>query len=280
MPNVFERSFNEKFKARFGVLMATASLSTVLLVVCNVAGNTRAVALKSLSLRDLTLPQFSQSEGEMKADDNIFEDEGQTPKVFHDWTGHGGAAFNYLKTEASNPVAEAEDSISDTLRRATPHRSRYDLYGSWGSSRSRHENDRFSNNLKRMREAEEARRRNEDSSFFSGVQKAFGKKEGHFLMKEFDPTLKAAPKKHHNPDAVEPRHFKHPGVIASATKIKALVSSLRNAHGKKKDAVKAKMAALQSEIANDYAKVTAFGRSARTQLKKEEAKKAAAAAAH
>mmetsp|Transcript_47705 Transcript_47705/g.112590 ORF Transcript_47705/g.112590 Transcript_47705/m.112590 type:complete len:274 (-) Transcript_47705:273-1094(-) len=235
------------------------------------------VELRGLSLRDQTLPQFTQDEGEMKADDNIFSSEGQSaPKPVQDWTGHGGAAFNYLQKEASSPVEEAEDAVSETLRRATPHTSRYDLYGSWGSSGSRRDTNRFSDNLRRMREAEAERRHQQDRSFFKGVQQAFGKKEGKYLEKEFDPSLKVKKKPHHSAP-LPPSKYQHPGVIASASRIKALVQSLKHAHGAKKSEVQHKLKDLQAEIANDYSKVTAFGHSAETKLKRAMAAKKAKA---
>ena len=57
------------------------------------------------------------------------------------WTGDGGAAFNYLQSEASSPIEEAEQDRQDTLDGDNPDDSddESDLYGSWGGDgRGRH----------------------------------------------------------------------------------------------------------------------------------------------
>ena len=54
--------------------------------------------------------------GEMKASSDFYSDEGAAPKgPAQAWTGDGGAAFNYLQSEASSPIEEAEQDRQSTL---------------------------------------------------------------------------------------------------------------------------------------------------------------------
>lgn len=69
--------------------------------------------------------------------------------------------------------------------------------------------------------------------------------------------------------------LKHPGVVADARKIKELVHEFRHAHGKRKRALKARVMQLKEDIVNDFAKVTAFGKRAKTAFQRAEAKEAA-----
>mmetsp|Transcript_571 Transcript_571/g.1224 ORF Transcript_571/g.1224 Transcript_571/m.1224 type:complete len:117 (-) Transcript_571:106-456(-) len=68
---------------------------------------------------------------------------------------------------------------------------------------------------------------------------------------------------------------KHPGVVADARKIKELVHEFRHAHGKRKRALKARVMQLKEDIVNDFAKVTAFGKRAKTAFQRAEAKEVA-----
>jgi len=234
--------------------------------------------------------------GEMKASSDFYSDEGAAPKgPAQAWTGDGGAAFNYLQSEAASPIDEAEKDRDDTLDGDAPHDSDSDLYGSYLSDgEGRRGRERESSTLQRMRNSEKARRSSEDKSFFAGVERAFGKKTGDYLMKKFDPTIKSKKRssRRRQPRSrprSRSRHsssstsssssgssvhgLMHPGVLSSAERMQKLMREFRDAKGgKRKALLKGKVLALQKQIEGDFAKVTSYGKAAETALKKAEAK--------
>lgn len=232
--------------------------------------------------------------GEMKASSDFYSDEGAAPKgPARAWTGDGGAAFNYLQSEASSPIDEAEQDRDDTLDGDAPHDSDSDLYGSYLSDgEGRRGRERESDTLQRMRSSEKARRSSEDKSFFAGVERAFGKKTGDYLMKKFDPTIKS---KRRSSRRRQPRSrsrhssssstsssassgssahgLMHPGVLSSAERMQKLMREFKDAKGgKRKALLKSKVLALQKQIEGDFAKVSSYGKAAETALKRAEAK--------
>jgi len=230
--------------------------------------------------------QFTQAEGEMKAHASMFTNMGRSPPPpsnsgdTGDWTGNGGGTFDRLAKEASSPISEAENSYADTLKRHTPHyHDDSNLYSNWDSSPNskRHHLFKTETHLERMRDVQRKEQHSEDRQFFAGVKHAFGKKKGGSLMRSFDPSLKsqqAGGGKNTGGKKLE----KLPttaGVAGDTAKIKALVASLKKASGDK-GVLRKKMQELQSKIDNDFHKVTAFGSSAKTELSREEGKKAKA----
>ena len=99
--------------------------------------------------------------GEMKASSDFYSDEGAAPKgPAQAWTGDGGAAFNYLQSEASSPIEEAEQDRQSTLDGDNPDADDdTDLYGSWGGDgRSRRGRERHDDELQRLRQHEKDQR--------------------------------------------------------------------------------------------------------------------------
>ena len=98
--------------------------------------------------------------GEMKASSDFYSDEGAAPKgPAQAWTGDGGAAFNYLQSEASSPIEEAEQDRQSTLDADDPDADDTDLYGSWGENgRSRRGRERHDDELQRLRQHEKDQR--------------------------------------------------------------------------------------------------------------------------
>jgi len=234
------------------------------------------------------------SSGEMKASSDFYSDEGSAPKgPASAWTGDGGSAFNYLQSEASSPIDEAEADRQDTLDGDMPKDSTDDLYGSYlGKRGTRRGRERQAHTLQRLRAHEKTQRSQNDKYFFAGVSRVFGKKTGDFLMKKFDPTLKK--KKKNNTRRRQPRDrslnkrssssssssspasdatLQHVGVIGNAERMKTLFAEFKAAKGgKRKALLKSKVMALQKQIEGDFAKVTLFGQAAETALKKAEKK--------
>lgn len=287
---------------RTGVLVSTALLAGACLAALAVAGRAatprggRPIALGSLMSEFSPYAQSPDvaTSGEMKASSDFYSDEGAAPKgPAHAWTGDGGAAFNYLQSEASSPIDEAEQDRDDTLDSDTPHDSDSDLYGSWGgdsgSGSGRRGREREASTLQQMRDSEKARRSKEDKTFFAGVERAFGKKTGDYLMKKFDPTIKSkkrstrrrqprARSKHGSSSSSSSsgssaHGLMHAGVLSSAERMQKLMKEFKDAKGgKRKALLKSKVLALQKQIEGDFAKVTSYGKAAETALKRAEAK--------
>lgn len=66
-------------------------------------------------------------------------------------------------------------------------------FGKWGNAENflrksdrQHSANKWNSQLEKLRQKEAARRRSEDEQYFSGVEKAFGKKAGLAMMAAFD----------------------------------------------------------------------------------------------
>jgi hypothetical protein len=194
--------------------------------------------------------------GEMKASSNFYSSEGQTPKAqAQAWTGDGGSAFKFLQSEANSPIDEAEQDRRDTLDADSRETDGSDLYGSWSGHRGR-EREHHDDVLQHLRHQEEARRSAQDKTFFSGVEKAFGKKTGDFLMKKFDPSAgKQRSKSKRSSRRRQPRSrsrtgtvdgtspdsadgvLGHVGVIGSAKRMQRLFQEFKDAKSSKRKAL-------------------------------------------
>jgi len=119
--------------------------------------------------------------GEMKASSDFYSDEGAAPKgPAQAWTGDGGAAFNYLQSEASSPIEEAEQDRQSTLDGDNPDADDdTDLYGSWGGDgRSRRGRERHDDELQRLRQHEKDQRSAQVGSRAGGGRMGGGGSEG------------------------------------------------------------------------------------------------------
>ena len=127
--------------------------------------------------------------------DKIFETEGHSvTSKLRPWTGKSTHAFNRLRSISSNPVDEALAGIHDSLSHSLGKGKHDNFFSSWGNSKSSsiyggknyyHEHDTFGDKMQKLRQKQDMERRRENSNYFKGVEKAFGKKAGKAMEEAF-----------------------------------------------------------------------------------------------
>uniref|UniRef100_A0A7S0VEW3 Uncharacterized protein n=1 Tax=Hemiselmis tepida TaxID=464990 RepID=A0A7S0VEW3_9CRYP len=251
--------------------------------------------------------------------DKIFETEGGSVKSrLEPWTGKSTHAFDRLQGLSSRPVDEALSGIKHTLADSLKRGSGSNFYGSWGGSKPHqdfyHQENTWSDQMDKLKQRQAARREKENSAYFKGVDKAFGKKAGKAMEDAFDgskggkaddkviskvrlsgkqieahkaaiadgtsvPSMKkqdvVADRQHKSRVVKKSADLKHLGVVADTQKMQRLVHEAKQAHGKRKQQLKARVMQLQQDIVGAFKRVTKFGKDATTELARETAKEKA-----